>query len=728
MTTDLPLAGDGKVARRSCTLCEALCGLDVEVTDNRITAITGDELDPLSRGYLCPKGVANVDLVDDPDRLRRPMVRGDDGELHETDWDTALQRAADGLSRVRREYGKDALATYLGNPSYHSSSALLLLPFLEVLGTRNRYSASTTDQMPQSLAAYKMFGHQLLFPLPDLDRTDHLLVLGANPVVSNGSLVTAPDWRGRLKALKDRGGRAIVVDPRRTETARVAGEHVPIRPGTDAVLLAAMANVLFDRDLVRLGRVGGLVAGLDAVRAAVKPFTVEDAARVTGIDADTITALAVDLGEARRATVYARVGICQTRFGSVTAWLVNLLNLITGRLDEVGGAMFATPAVDLHRLVATVVGAGSHDTFRSRVRDLPEVHGELPVATLADEITTPGPGQVRALLVNAGNPVLSAPNGERLDRVLPDLEFHVAIDFYVNETNRHADVILPPTAPFEHDHYDVVFHGLAVRNTAKYSPAAVEPAPGSMHDHEIVLELARRMELGSLLRPVQMLLGLVGGQLTPMRVIAAALAVGPHGRLRRGRRGITWRQVRESEHGVDLGPLEPGRMPDVLWTDDKRIHAAPSLFVDELDRVRATLVDQADASAGDGELVLIGRRHLRSNNSWLHNSERMVKGRDRCTLLVHPDDAAARGIDDGAVVRVTSRVGEVEVAAAHDEDMTPGVVSLPHGWGHDKDGTRWRVAEANAGVSVNDLTDHELLDTLTGNAAYNELRVEVNPV
>ncbi len=720
MTTSLPLVGS-RTVRRSCTLCEALCGLDVEVTDNRVTAITGDAHDPLSRGFLCPKGVANIDLTHDEDRLRRPLVKID-GAFVETDWETAFQFAADGLSRVRRDHGKDALATYAGNPIVHNTAALFLLPFLKTLDTKNRYTATSTDQAPQSLAAYKMFGHQLLFPLPDLDRTDHLLIIGANPLVSNGSLVTAPDWGRRIKALKDRGGRAIVIDPRRTETARVAKEHVAIRPGTDAVLLAAMANVLFERGLVRLGRVADLVDGLDAIRAAVKPFTVEDASRVTGIPADTITALAVDLGEAEKATVYARVGLCQTRFGTVASWLVNVLNLITGRLDEVGGAMFATPAVDLNRLVAMIIGAGSHDSYRSRVRGLPELNHELPIATLADEIITPGDGQVRALLVCAGNPVLSAPNGRRLDDALPTLDFMVAIDFYLNETNRHADVILPPTAPFEHDHYDVVFHALAVQNTAKFSPAAIAPTPGSKHDHEIILELARRMELGPFLAPLQKLLGSLGGQLTPMRVIAAAIAMGPYG-LRRGRKALTLKQVRASQHGIDLGPLQPGRFPEALWTKGKRIDAAPALFVDELDVVRTTFVDGEPVD--DDRLTLTGRRHLRSNNSWLHNSERLTKGRDRCTLAMHPDDAAARGLDDGVVVRVTSRVGQVEVALQHDDDMTLGVVSLPHGWGHDKDGTRWRVAEANAGVSVNDLTDHELLDTLSGNAGFNEVRVQV---
>lgn len=736
MGQSLPVVRSGtRVVHRSCTLCEALCGLDVEVASvpaddghamvERIVAITGDANDPLSGGFLCPKGVANIDLQHDPDRLTRPLVRQADGTFVETDWATALDAAGDGLRRVRRHHGRDALATYTGNPTAHGTAALFLFPLLRLLGSRNRYSANSTDQAPQSLAAYLMFGHQLLFPLPDLDRADHLVIIGANPLVSNGSLVTAPDWRSRLRDLRGRGGRVVVVDPRRTETARVADQHVPIIPGTDAVLVAAMINLLFEEDLVQLGRVAAFTDGVDAVRTAVKPFTIESAATVTGIPAQTIRTMARELAGAERSTVYARVGVCHARFGSVTSWLVNVLNLVTGGIDEVGGAMFANPAVDLFGLVAMAVGRGSHDTYRSRVRGLPELHHELPVATLADEITTPGKGQVRGLLIHAGNPVLSAPNGRRLDEALPTLEFMVSIDFHVNETNRHADVILPPTAPFEHDHYDVVFHGLALRNTAKYSPAVVAPAAGAKHDHDIVVALAARLFGGAatarLLRPLEH----VTRWITPMTVIGAAMNTGPWSRLRRGRAGITWGHVKRSQHGIDLGPLEPGRFPKALWTKDRRIHAAPQVLLNELDVLRRELVDTSVAP-GD-ELRLIGRRHLRSNNSWLHNSERLVKGRDRCTLLMHPDDATSRGIDDDAVVTIASRVGHVEAPVEISDEVMPGVVSLPHGWGHDKPGTRWRVAEANPGVSVNDVTDHELLDTLTGNAAYSETTVTVTP-
>lgn len=734
MSTTLRQVDPGtRVVHRSCTLCEALCGLDVQLTGDRITAITGDQRDPLSSGYLCPKGVANIDLQHDSDRLTRPLVKQPDGSFAEVSWDVALDRAGELLRGVRRDHGRDALATYVGNPTAHNPAALFLLPLIRLLGSRNRYSASSVDQVPQSLAAYLMFGHQLLFPLPDLDRTDHLLIIGANPIVSNGSLVTAPDWRGRLRSLRDRGGRVVVIDPRRTETARVADQHVAIRPGTDVILLAAMVNLLFEEDRVRLGRLAAFTDGVDTVRAAVKPFTVDDAARVTGVPKETIVSMARELADADRATVYARVGICHTKYGSVSAWLVNLLNLLTGNLDRVGGAMFATPAVDLHKLVALAVGAGSHDTYRSRVRGLPEVNHELPVATLADEILTPGRGQVRGLLVNAGNPVLSTPNGVRLDEAIGQLDAMVAIDFYVNETNRHADVILPPTAPFEHDHYDVVFHGLAVRNTTRLSTPVLTPALDAKHDHEIVIELATRL-LGhgrvvrTLLRP---LAGL-GRVLTPTRVVAAALSVGPWGTLRRGRRGITWRQVKNSPHGLDLGPLEPGRLPGRLWHRDGRIQAAPRVLVAELDVARRAFVDLSDPDAtriaAADELVLIGRRHLRSNNSWLHNSERLTKGRDRCTLLVHPEDAAARTLHDGGVAAVTSTIGEVHVTVEVDDEIMPGVVSLPHGWGHDRDGTQWQVAEANAGVSINDLTDHDLVDTLTGNAAFNEVRVTVKAI
>lgn len=723
-----------EVVHRSCTLCEALCGLEVEVdrTTNTVLSITGDERDPLSGGYLCPKGTALADLATDPDRLTAPVRRQPDGTFAPIGWDEAFDLVADNITRIQREHGKDAFAAYLGNPSFHNTGTIFLLPLLRLLGTRNRYSATSTDQAPQSLVSTLLYGHQILFPLPDLDRTDHLLVLGANPAVSNGSLVTAPDFKGRIKAIRERGGTVTVVDPRRTETARKADRHVPITPGTDALLLAAMITTIREDGDVHLGRVAHLVDHYVQVLDRLAVFTPERVAGPTGIDADTIREMAREFTDARRSVAYCRVGVCQTRLGSVTAWLVNVLNVITGRLDEVGGAMFATPAVDVFSLVATVLEAGTYDRHRSRVRNLPELNGELPIATLADEITTPGEGQVRGLMLNAGNPVLSAPNGARLDEALRELEFCFAIDFYITESTRHADVILPPTTHLEHDHYDLVFHALAVRNTAKYSPAALEPAPDAKHDHEILLEIASRLGRGPLTAPLARALRLVGKVVDPMTVVAAAILAGPYG-LRRGRRALTLAKLKKLEHGVDLGPLEPGRLPNALWTKGKRIDLAPRVLMDAvaeaerlLDPERATAADRTEGRHGF-DLRLIGRRHLRSNNSWLHNSERMVKGRDRCTVLVHPDDADARGIADGDEVVVTSRVGKITVPAEVSDEIAPGVVSIPHGWGHDRPGTNWRIANDNPGASVNDLTDHEVLDLLTGNAAFNDVRVALAP-
>ncbi len=712
-----------RTVHRSCTLCEALCGLDIEVDDGgTITSITGDSYDPLSAGYLCPKGTALADLHTDPDRLKRPVAKQPDGSFAEISWTEAFDRTGDEIRRIQGEHGKDAFAIYFGNPSAHNSGSIFLLPFLKLLGTRNRYSATTTDQAPQALAAYKMFGHQALFPLPDVDRTDFLLILGANPAVSNGSLVTAPNFKQRIKDVRGRGGDVVVIDPRFTETAKIASAHHFIQPGTDAVLVAAMISVIFDEGLDRLGAVEGIVDGVAALRAAVESFDVETAARVTGIAADDIRDLAIGFARAPAAVAYNRVGVCQTRFGSVTSWLVNALNIVTGRLDTPGGAMFANPAADMHWLVAQVLEPGSYDGHRSRVRNLPEINGEFPVATLADEILTPGDGQVRGLMVNAGNPVLSAPNGARLDAACEQLEFMVSIDFYINETNRHADIILPPTGPLERDHYDLVFHALAVRNTAKFSPRVFEPEAGTKHDHEIILELAGRLGRGPLFGPLLGPLRWLSKVVDPMKIVDLVLRVGPH--------RLSLRKLKRAKHGVvDLGPLTP-MLPDRLWTKDKRIQVAPDLFVAELDASRRALCEgeagELDDDAGR-DLTLIGRRHLRSNNTWLHNSARMVKGRDRCTLLVHPDDAASRDIEDGGTVTITSRTGSVAAPVQLSDEVMPGVVSLPHGWGHDREGVSWQTARANPGVSVNDVTDHQLLDTLTGNAAYNEVRVRVSP-
>jgi anaerobic selenocysteine-containing dehydrogenase len=674
--------------------------------------VRSDKDDPHSKGSICPKARALRDIHHDPDRLRRPLRRTADG-WEEMDWDDAFDLVAERLRAIRKQHGRDAIAVYQGNPSAHNPGLLTLGQlFVTALNTQQRYSASSVDQLPHMVAAYEMLGHQWLLSPPDIDRTDLLICMGANPVVSNGSLMTAPNVKARFKAIRDRGGRIVVIDPRRSETAALADEHLPIRPGTDALFLLSMAQVIFSEHLVRTTRP---VTQLAELRAAVADFSPEATATATGIEPDVVRRLGRDLADTERAVLYGRVGLCTQEFGGLAAWLLTAINAITGHLDEPGGPMVATPAADPLPLMKLMGAAGSRDTYRSRVRGLPEVGGELPAAVLAEEIDTPGEGRVRALVVSAGNPVLSTPNGARLERALPGLDFMVSIDFYLNETSRHADVILPPTAHLERSHYDLLFALFGVRNNAKYSPPAVERGADQRHDWEICAELLARLVPKPVGRVVRALLLRAG----PERLLDLALRAGPYGL---GRGGLSLERLRRNPHGLDLGPLQP-QLPKRASTDGGAARLTPEVFVADLARLRA----RHEELSRDGQLVLIGRRHLRTNNSWMHNSVGLMDGvaRPRCTLLIHPDDAARLGVVDGEPAAVMSAAGVIELPAEVSDEMMPGVVSVPHGWGHDRKGTRLGVAGRNPGVSVNDLTDEHFIDALTGTAALSGVPVTV---
>ena len=715
------MADGARTHFRTCHLCEAMCGIAIDLEGDRIVAIRGDKDDPFSRGHVCPKAVALQDVHEDPDRLRGPLRRTASG-WEEVSWEAALDEAAVRLAAVQRAHGRNAVALYQGNPVVHNHGAILFGQlFQRSLGSRSRYSATSVDQLPQMLASLLMFGHQLMLPIPDVDRTDFLLLLGANPLVSNGSILTAPGIERRLKELKARGGRLVVVDPRRTETAALADMHLAIRPGGDAFLLAALVHTLASQKRLKPGRVAAFSDGLDSLVEAVQPFSPEAVAGRTGIEAATIRTLARDFAEAASAVAYGRVGTCTQEFGGLASWLVNVLNVVTGNLDRPGGAMFTAPAVDIVAIADRIGQRGHFDKSRSRVRGLPEFGGEWPAAVLAEEIETPGAGQVRALVTSAGNPVLSTPNGARLDRALASLDFMLSIDLYRNETSRHAHLILPPTFALERSHYDLVFHALAVRDTAKFSEPLFPAPRGSLHDWQILLELGARLEkargeggLRSWLRHRAL------SALGPDGLVALLLRFGPRGAgLVPFGRGMSLGRLRRDPHGIDLGPLEPS-LPRRLYTKSRRIELAPGRLLEDLKRLRLGL----DAPVNGG-LALIGRRELRSNNSWMHNSERLVKGKERCTLLMHPQDASARGLRDGEQVRVASRAGVVVAPLELSDAMRLGVVSLPHGWGHQRAGTRLTVAGARPGVSFNDLSDEALVDPLCGTARLNDVPVEV---
>ena len=697
---------------RVCHLCEATCGLLVEVDGDEILGIRGDPADPLSRGYMCPKGAALADLHTDPDWLRQPMRRTGTG-WEPLSWPAALDFAAEGLRAVQQAHGRNAVAVYQGNPTIHNLGAMLFAPpMVRALRTRSRFSATSVDQLPHHVAAWALYGHQLLLPVPDIDRTELLVLFGNNPLASNGSLMAVPDIRRRLRDLRARGGQLVVFDPRRTETAASADAHHFVRPGTDALVLAAMLGVLFEEGLVDAGPLAPLLTGLDTLEACFAPFSPARVAALTGVPAEVVRDLARKLATSDKAVVHGRMGVSTQSFGGICQWMCQLLNILTGHLDQPGGAMFASPALPiLDRASPGHLGAWS-----TRVRGLPEFAGELPVSALWEEMTTPGEGQIRGLLTSHGNPVLSTPSGDRLDAALDGLDFMVSIDPYINETTRHAHVVLPPASPLTRSHYDAVFNVLAVRNTARFSPPLFPRPPDARHDWEIMAGLQER--LGGRMRDRLELA--VRRWLGPRGVLALGLRGGPQGSWWPWRKGLTLAQLEAEPSGVDLGPLE-SRLPGLLFERDT-IPLAPDFYTADLARLEAALLEVPPS------LVLIGRRDLRSNNSWMHNSRRLVKGKPRCTLLVHPEDAAQSGLADGSMAEFIGRHGTVTVPVSVSDSVMQGVVCLPHGWGHGRQGVRLSVAGAHAGVSANALTDADQVDVVTGNAVLNGVPVELRAV
>ncbi len=719
---------------RTCNLCEAMCGLEIKAAGDQILSIRGDKDDPFSRGHICPKATALEDIYHDPDRLKYPVRRTAHG-WERLSWEEALSEVVTNIQRIQAAHGRNAIGIYLGNPNVHNLGLILYnAPFIRSLKTKNRFSATSVDQLPHQFAAYLMFGHQLLFPVPDVDRTHYFLMLGANPLASNGSLMTAAGIENRLKALQKRGGKLVVIDPRQTETAVLADEHHFIQPGTDALFLLALIHTLFAEGLVKPGRLAEFTDGFEAVEKLAADFAPETAAAHTGISAATTRQIAQDLAAAASGVVYGRMGVSTQKFGGLCQWLINVLNILTGNMDAPGGAMFTLPAIDVVGLTTLTGQTGNVGRAHSRVRGLPAIGGEFPAAALAEEILTPGEGQIRGMVTVAGNPVLSTPNGGQLDQALAQLDFMVAIDIYINETTRHANIILPTTTGLETEHYDLVFHLLAVRNTAKYAPALFEPAEGMWHDWQVLRELRNRLE-GTDKVDRTSIPGKFDFQkrLPPAKILDLALRFGPYGaHAFNGRitgHNLTLAKLKRAPHGIDLGPLQP-ILKERLVTPNRRIVLVPEPLLADLARLKEHFFSSNGQPSGSGQpsaynLRLIGRRQLRSNNSWMHNVPRLVKGKERCTLLMHPADATARQISHGQMVTVSSRVGQVQLPVEVSETMMPGVVSIPHGWGHGRTAVQLTVAQAHPGVSINDLTDECELDDLTGNAAFSGVPVAV---
>ncbi|MDG1400827.1 MAG: molybdopterin-dependent oxidoreductase [Candidatus Binatia bacterium] len=738
---------------KTCPLCEAMCGLRVSVENGKVSSIRPNPDDVWSEGYICPKGVALADLHADPDRLRRPLVKKN-GQFQEVGWDEAFEAIARGLAPVRERHGMAALSTYIGNPAAHNHSlSRMIAAFMPMSGIPVVYSSGTVDQWPKNVSSALLYGGMWTIPVPDVDRTDHILLLGANPSASQGSLLAAANLPARLDAIRERGGRVVVVDPRRTKTAERADDWVPIQPGTDALLLLAIAHTLFAEKRVRAEALEGQINGLFDVEQLVEDFSPAAVADVCRIPAAKIIELARDLSDARTACVYGRIGTCNQEFGTLASWIIDVLNVLTGNFDKPGGMMFSDPVVPSLTTMPHPDFPGGKFSFgrwKSRVRGAPEVLGQVPVSCLAEEIATPGEGQIRALITIAGNPVVSAPDCGRLDEALPGLDFMVSVDNWVNETTRHADVILPGQSPLEQPHCDDLLLGWAVRNHAKWSDPVFEPPAGQPLEWEILLKLAGIVSgaapeeadptilddlfftglIGALTeaeahplagRDVAEIVAATEGR-GPDRLVDLAIRTGPQGD-HYGRRptGLTRAKLAAQPNGVDFGPLEP-RLGEVLQTPSGRMELAPEYILGDLDRLRQRL------GRGDEGLVLVSRRHLRSNNSWLHNVPKLVSGKDRCTLLMHPEDADRCGLSGEQHARIESRAGALEVSLEVSDEMMPGVVSLPHGWGHDLDGVQLQVAAAHAGVNNNLLAPGDLVDVPSGNAVVNGIPVAVSPI
>jgi anaerobic selenocysteine-containing dehydrogenase len=734
-----------RTALRICPLCEATCGLVLTIDHDRVTGARGDRDDVFSAGFICPKGATFAELDNDPDRLTRPLVRRD-GELVEVSWDEAFAAVADGLGKLA---GRD-VAVYLGNPNAHTIAGALYAPLvIKALRTRHVFSASTLDQMPKQVAQGYLYGNAFAFSVPDIDRTDHLVIIGANPLVSNGSVATAADFGGKLKALRRRGGRLTVIDPSRTRTAEMADTHLAPRPGTDAALLFAVVNVLFTEGLVSpdLGGIAGHVTGIEQVRTLAADFPPPVVATYCGVTVDDIRDLARSIAAAPSAAVYGRIGTSTVEFGTLGSWLIDVINVLTGNLDRPGGAMFPLgPTASAPR--PPKPGRGfTTGRWHSRVSGFPEIASEFPATALAEEIDTAGEGQIKALITVAGNPVLSAPDGQRLAAALEGIGFMLSIDPYLNETTRHADVVLPPPPPSQSAHFDFALNNLAVRNNARYSPPVL-PLADRPSEPEILSRVALivmgagldtdpaladqqviAMTLGkAVAEPTSPVCGHDADDLAAMlaagpgyeRRLDMMLRLGPYGDGFGGRPdGLTLERLRAAPHGIDLGPLRP-RVPEVLRTASGTVElAAPALVAD------AARLAMALSHTPDG-FVLIGRRHLRSNNSWMHNLSALAGGTNRCTLQIHPDDAQRLGLTEFANVKGPG--GELVVPVEVTDTIRPGVVSIPHGWGHGQSGTRLGVAATQPGVNVNQLNDGTSLDPLSGTAVLNGLPVQISAV
>jgi anaerobic selenocysteine-containing dehydrogenase len=705
-----------------CRICEVYCGVIATVEDGRVTRLRPDKDHVLSRGYACPKGVTFHQVTHDPDRVLHPMKR-DGTSWQRISWEQAVAEIGTRLKRIRAEHGPDAIALYTGNPAgYSYSHRIFSSNFIDAVGSRNSFGAGSQDNLGDFLASKFLYGASFLQPVPDLAGTRFALVVGTNPVVSQGTLMHVVDAKRRLTEIRERGGRVVVLDPRRTETARLASEHVFIRPESDAFLFLAMIRTILDEGLAADAVLARHVEDLSWLRAAVERHTPELAAARTGIDAGTIRRLARELAVTDGACAFGRV-VCG-RYGTLAAWALEVLNLVAGNLDRPGGMVFSDALVDMVGIVERL-GRDQYGRHRSRIGDYPELLGELPSGILADEITTPGPGQIRALVVTAGNPVLSIPNGQALAAAMEQLELSVALDFYLSETAARCDYVLPTTTYLEREDFPIFHAQLQTEPYAQWTEPVIPPQGEAKQEWEIFSLLSESMGVpflnSRLATALRRLLRLVGRDFSPRWIMDAMIRLGPRGdRFLPWSTGFNLTKLAAAPHGVRLGEVATGVLARKLRTPDRRIHLRRPEIEGELGRLAR---ETAQPESPDFPLRLIGRRDPRSNNSWLHNVPKLMQG-DRCRRLrVNPDDAARLGLHDGGRAVIRSRVAALDVEVRVTDEVMPGVVCLPHGWGHDS--PRNRVATRDPGPNCNALVDERDIEPLAGMSRLNGMPVRV---
>lgn len=726
---------------RTCHLCETMCGIEVEHDGEQVLAIRGDKNDVLSQGNICPKATGIQDIHNCPDRLKKPLKRvrknpaekSHDDDWVEIEWDEAIEYAASGLARIQNQHGRDSIGSYFGRSTAHNIGTLLAVaPMQKIMGTRNIYTGSTVDQMPHNFVWHHMLGHQFLCTIPDINRTDYYLMLGTNPKVSNGAQMStgANTWK-KLNAIRERGGKCVLVDPRRTESAKYMDEHHFIRPHADSMLLIGIIQTIFAKGLAKPGRMAGHINGWNEIEPLVNQFDLDRIAEITTIPRDDIERIALEFASAKRPVCYGRTGISMVQFAGLTQWLMQTLNVIVGSMDEIGGMMFPKPAITSLPLTKS-----SWDSYRSRVRGRPEFSGEFPLVILGEEIMTPGEGQIRGLLGLAGNMVLSMADGHHSEKALQALEFYVAVDPYLNETTRFADIILPPCGPLEKGHYDMFYHLYDTINWAKYSQPLFTTEQSKWTDFEIFTELMGRFATIRTRNPIKKFLfscahKLVRTTLTAERIVAMGIRMGPYGKgLNPFKKdALSLQKLKDNPQGIFLGDLEY-TFPEGLYTQDKKINLAPEVFVNDLPRLKAFFVEggmEAERVESEFDLQIISRLTNRTLG-WMHHSYRLIKGKNPCELMINPADADARGITADSLVSVTSRAGQIQMPVTITDEMMPGVVCMPHLWGHNRKNTRQQVANANPGVSMNDITDVTTYDELTGNAIVNGVPVKVEAI